>query len=35
MTTFEEYNKIVGMERLTKMEAGYKVDEYKKRLKQD
>lgn len=35
MTTFEEYNKIVGMERLTEMEAGYKVDEYKKRLKQD
>lgn len=35
MTTFGEYNSIVGMEALTTMEASYKVDEYKKKLKQD
>ena len=35
MTTFAEYNKIVGMDELVAMEASYKVDEYKSRLKQD
>ena len=34
MTTFAEYNAIVGMDALTAMEASYKVDEYKKQLKQ-
>ena len=32
MTTFEEYNNIVGMKELVAMESGYKVDEYKKTL---
>ena len=35
MTTFAEYNKIVGMDALVAMESSYKVDEYKSRLKQD
>lgn len=35
MTTFGEYNAMVGMEELVQMEAGYKVDQYKKGLRQD
>lgn len=34
LTTFEEYNAIVGMNELTAMEASYKVDQYKEKLKQ-
>lgn len=35
MTTFSEYNSMVGMDELVAMEGKYKVDEYKKKLKQD
>ena len=35
MTTFGEYNTIVGMDELVAMEANYGVDEYKRKLKQD
>lgn len=35
ITGFGEYNSIVGMEELVAMEANYKVDEYKRKLKQD
>lgn len=35
ITTFAEYNAMVGMDQLTAMEASYKVDEYKQMLKQD
>ena len=35
MTTFSEYNAIVGMDALTAMEASYRVDEYKENMKQN
>lgn len=35
ITTFAEYNSMVGMDQLTAMEASYKVDTYKQMLRQD